>query len=284
MDELSERTHARLMKPPRKKNRLFLRSLWGGFAYDRSFRDLEIFCMFIGYPRSGHTLIGSLLDAHPNALIADELDALRFVEAGFKKKQVCYLVLRNSRRSEEAGRQRTGYHYRVPGQWQGRFEKLRVIGDKMAPTAALRLKFHPLLLESLPRTLQLKTKFIHVIRNPYDVISTLHARQRLPLRQAVEHFFQRCEAVAYVKDKVPPRDVFELKHEAFIGDPKCALRDLCAFLGLSSNDAYYDACASIVFRSPHQSRHEIVWPDDLIVAIARKINDFNFLDGYSYDT
>jgi sulfotransferase family protein len=283
MDELTEQTPARLLKGPRKKNRLFVQSLLGGLAYDRSFRDLETFCTFIGYPRSGHTLIGSLLDAHPNAVIADELDALRFIEAGFSKKQVCYLMLRNSRRSAAGGRERTGYHYRVPSQWQGRFEKLRVIGDKMGGITALRLKFHPALLASLPKLLQLKTKFIHVVRNPYDVISTLHVRQRTPLGQAVESFFERCEAVAYVKDQVP-QHVFDLRHEAFIADPKTALRNLCAFVGLSGADEYYEACASIVFRSPHESRHEIAWPPDLMESIASKSRSFNFLDGYSYHT
>jgi hypothetical protein len=282
MDELTKQTVARLSKPPRKKNRLFVQSLLGGLAYHRSFRDLETFCMFIGYPRSGHTLIGSLLDAHPNAVIADELNALRFVEAGFCKKQLFYLLLRNARRAAAAGRERTGYHYRVPGQWQGRFERLRVIGDKMGGSTALRLKARPSLLESLPSLLQVQTKYIHVLRNPYDVISTLHLRQRTPLLQAVDHFFQRCEAVAYIKERVPEH-VIELRHEAFIADPEAALRNLCSFIGLGGDDVYYDACASIVFRSPHQSRREIDWPSGLIETIARKSSPFHFLDGYSYD-
>ena len=283
MAGMSEQIPPRLLRGPRKTNRLFLRSLLGGIAYNRSFRDLETFCTFIGYPRSGHTLIGSLLDAHPGAVIADELNVLRFIRAGFTKKQVCYLMLWNSRRAAAGGRERTGYHYRVPGQWQGHFQKLRVIGDKMGGSTALQLKFDPLLLESLPRKVQLKTKFIHVLRNPYDVISTLHLRQRTSLRLAVESFFQRCEAVAYIKNQVP-QDVFDLRHEAFIADPKTALRDLCAFVGLTGEDEYYDACASIVFRSAHQSRHEIVWPPDLISSIAGKMKRFNFLDGYSFDT
>jgi sulfotransferase family protein len=238
--------------------------------------------MFIGYPRSGHTLIGSLLDAHPNAVIADELNALRFVEAGFCKRQLCYLLLRNSRRSAAGGRERTGYHYRVPGQWQGRFERLRVIGDKMGGSTALRLKAHPSLLASLPRILDLGIKYIHVLRNPYDVISTLHLRQRTPLLQAVDHFFQRCEAVAYIKERLPEH-VIDLRHETFIAEPKTVLRNLCSFIGLSGEDGYYDACASIVFRSPHQSRREIDWPPGLIETIARKSSLFHFLDGYSYD-
>jgi hypothetical protein len=39
--------------------------------------------MFIGYLRSGHSLIASLLDAHPNPIATHELDALKFVGARF---------------------------------------------------------------------------------------------------------------------------------------------------------------------------------------------------------
>jgi hypothetical protein len=281
MESLSQQTAARLAKPPRKKNRLFVQSLIGGFAHRETFKHLETFCTFIGYPRSGHTLIGSLIDAHPNALVADELNALRFIDAGFSKNQVCYLMLRNSRKSAAEGREWTGYRYDVPGQWQGRFEKLRLIGDKMGGSTALRLKFHPSLLDSLPHVLQLKVKFIHVVRNPFDIISTTHKR-RTPLAHAIEIFFQRCEAVAYVKSRVP-QDVFELRHDAFVAEPEKILRDLCAFLGLSADAQYCQACASIVFRSPHASRHEITWPDGLRATIARKIESYSFLNGYSFD-
>lgn len=278
---MSEPIPPRLSKPPRKKNRLYVQSLLGGIAYDRSFRDLETFCLFIGYPRSGHTLIGSLLDAHPDAVIADELDVLRFIQAGFSKNQVHYLLLRNSRKAAAGGRERTGYDYRVPGQWQGRYKKLRVIGDKMGGATALRLKFTPALMTDLPGLLNLRVKFIHVVRNPYDVISTLHMRQRTSLRQAVDNFFERCEAVAFVKDHAP-NDVFDLRHESFIADPKAGLGNLCTFVGLNGEDDYYDACAAIVFRSPHESRRDIVWPPGLIEAIAEKSSSFRFLDGYCY--
>ena len=40
-------------------------------------QSVEAFCIFIGYPRSGHSLLGSLLDAHPEMVIAHELDVLR---------------------------------------------------------------------------------------------------------------------------------------------------------------------------------------------------------------
>ena len=38
----------------------------------RVFDDVEAFCVFIGYTRSGHSLVGSILDAHDEAVIAHE--------------------------------------------------------------------------------------------------------------------------------------------------------------------------------------------------------------------
>ena len=61
------------------------------FAREAPFKTVEKYCMFIGYPRSGHSLIGALLDAHPNIIIAHELNDLRYFARGFsKRKSIIY--------------------------------------------------------------------------------------------------------------------------------------------------------------------------------------------------
>lgn len=37
---------------------------------------IHTFVLFVGYPRSGHSLIGSIMDAHPNVIIAHEVKQL----------------------------------------------------------------------------------------------------------------------------------------------------------------------------------------------------------------
>ena len=91
---------------------------------------VRTFCQFVGYPRSGHSLIGALLDAHPRAAIAHELNALDFLREDFTRDEILALVLENLRQWGAAGRQWQGYSYEVPGGWQGRFERLEVAGDK----------------------------------------------------------------------------------------------------------------------------------------------------------
>ena len=60
------------MKKPREaedtlaSSRLYLASMPQGSDDRALFDDLKTYCMFLGYPRSGHSLIGALLDAHPD--------------------------------------------------------------------------------------------------------------------------------------------------------------------------------------------------------------------------
>ena len=61
----------------------YLASYYKGRENREIFDNVQTYCMFIRYLRSGHSLIASLLDAHPNAIATHELDALKFVGARF---------------------------------------------------------------------------------------------------------------------------------------------------------------------------------------------------------
>ena len=110
---------------------LYVTSFFWGTVYQKKFGDLKTYCMFVGYPRSGHSLVGSILDAHPNMVISHELNALKYLEKGFTRRQLYYLILTNSRRFNMVGRAHEGYVYHVPNQWNSKFSKLLVLGDKM---------------------------------------------------------------------------------------------------------------------------------------------------------
>lgn len=42
----------------------------------RIYDKVKVFLLFIGYNRSRHTLLASLLDAHPNVIIANDFNIL----------------------------------------------------------------------------------------------------------------------------------------------------------------------------------------------------------------
>lgn len=266
----------------------YLASFYRGRENRELFDGIGTYCMFIGYPRSGHSLIGSLLDAHPSAIIAHELDALKFIEAGFNKNQLYQLLLDNSRRFARKSRQWTGYTYEVPGQWQGRFDKLRVIGDKKGGRSTLRLAENPELLHRLRKTVATDIRFIHTIRNPYDNIATMHKRalehaRNQALNTTIEDYFSRCQMNANLKERLENGVVLDVRHESLVEDPTSLLHDLCAFLRLGCEKDYLEGCASIVFSLPHKSRYDIEWDPETLATVRAGIRRFSFLEGYSYE-
>jgi hypothetical protein len=205
------------------------------------FRDVRTYCMFVGYPRTGHSLIGSLLDAHPRIVIAHELNALRLFKWGFSQRQVFYLLLKNSRKMAVAGRSYHGYSYAVPNQWQGRFEQLQVLGDKKGATSAWRFYHEPGVLEWIRNRIGIELKFIHVIRNPYDVLATMtHRSRRKPLDTHIDVFFQLCSSIDRLKKRSQDLQIYDVRLESFIEDPKSQLEGLCSFIGVKAEARYLE--------------------------------------------
>ena len=100
--------------------------------------------MFIGYPRSSHSLVGSILDAHPEIIIPHQYDVLKYwnkyrSSTARKRKISKYHLFYDlhQQSSEQAifGIRSTfaragsmgGYNYNVPGLWQGGYQtRIRV--------------------------------------------------------------------------------------------------------------------------------------------------------------
>src|SRR5918999_2019352 len=144
---------------------LYATSLMQKNSNAKFFREIRTYCTFIGCPRTGHSLIGSLLDAHPRMIIAHEMDVLIFLQHGFSRNQIFHLLLENSKKMAAAGRRHSGYSYEVPNQWQGGFEKIQVLGDKKGAHTAMGFYREPGLLDVLRSKIDAELKFVHVIRN-----------------------------------------------------------------------------------------------------------------------
>lgn len=252
------------------------------------FTEVETYCTFIGYSRSGHSLIAALLDAHPNIVMAHELRAVKYVQFGFGRDALYYLLFQMTRIRGHSWKRGGGYTYDVPEQWQGSFKNIRVIGDKHGQFTVTTLASNPELLQKLRDVVKVPVRFIHVVRNPFDNIATIALRKAkhnsLDIQATIDRYFAVCESVMKVKAMADSVDVFDLRHEDFIRDPKAQLRNLCLWLGVEPSSSYLDACASIVFESPHKSRHKLEWNVALKQEIESKMHLFPFLEGYTFES
>ena len=158
----------------------WLRKLSDKIFTPRKYEDLTYYCMFMGYPRSGHSLVGSILDAHPNCIISHELDALKHLDEINSRYDLFDLIANNSAHYAKEGRNWTGYSYDIAGQWQGRSDGLKVIGDKKGGSSTDQYDADEGVINRLHDVVGLPMKIIHVIRNPYDIISTRFLRGKNP--------------------------------------------------------------------------------------------------------
>ncbi len=266
-----------------KFKRRALRTLAQSVYYRRTLGSIEKHCLFMGYPRSGHTLVASLLDAHPNIIISSGVDPLQYLERGFAHAQLFCLYFRQSRRFARTERKSGGYSYVVPNQWHGRFNALKVVGDKSGDLITDRLLRRPEQLDALLRYPRVEHKFLHVIRNPYDNIATCAARNRISLEEAARYYFALCETVQAARRRIGEEGWLDVWHEALIDDPRAALTRLTGFLGQSASASYLDDCASIVYKSPHQSRHKASWNTALIREVGARAKRFSHLAHYAFD-
>lgn len=263
---------------------LYLNSLLGGLANTKTFQNIEKYCIFLGCPRSGHTLVSALMDSHPNMIISNELDALKFFANGFSKQQVYYLILEHSKADAKIDRNIGGYSYKISNQGQASFNQLKVIGDKHAPLTTTRLCMEPTLLESLYNKVGVPIKFIHVIRNPYDNIKTMATKDfgGLKLEVAMELYFLLCQGVTSIKERIDPSNILNIRHESLIENSQKVLEEINDFLGVDTPNAYVENGSKIIYNKPHKSRHETKWNEQLINTIRENIDKYDFLKNYEY--
>lgn len=252
------------------------------------FDGVRTYCVFVGHNKSGTSMLGGLLDAHPNVVLSDECDALRYVEGGFGREQIFYMLLRGARAEARKGRvtarRLQPYSYAVPGRWQGRVQEPLVVGDGTTGTTTRRLGADPALLDRLVGVMDgVDVRLIHVIRNPFDPISVMMVRGRRSFRNAIDHYFAACCTLVDIRERVVPERLLPVRYEAFVSDPVHGLSEVCRFLGVQPNPGYLEACARIIRRRPDRSRSLVEWTDPWIEEVERRMSEFDFLGGYSYE-
>ena len=257
------------------------------------YEHLSRFCTFIGCTRSGHSLVGALVDAHPNAVVAHEVDVFRTpwrtdaaVELRYPDRVTLFDEL-VKRAEEQAHEGRVGYRmrpdgteyptsYAVANQYQGRVIDLRVIGNKRGQEVCRAITRDRTSLERLRDQVELPIKLIHVVRNPFDNIATM-----TPLHgeRTIVRYFDRAAAVVIAKQD--GWDVLDVYIEDMIASPQTELGHICSFLDLAAPPDYLRDCANVVSAEVSETRDRRIWSHADVVAVQRRIAKYPWLARYA---
>lgn len=281
----NKRLRRRLLREDRQNWRMPAQWLVTGYEAKRqraAFADFAAYTMFLGYPRSGHTLIGSLLNAHPDVVIAHELNALRYVQWGFDRDRILALLLRRDRDFGRLGRCWSGYDYSVPGLWQGRWRELKVLGDKRGGATTRLLHRRPWLLDKLRERIRLPLRVFHHVRNPFDNIARMAAVSGATLDYAIERYFRNVDWACETMARLDRSELMHVYHERIVAEPRETLARLLAHLGVEADPGYLETCAGHVLANPRRSRDRFEWPDTTVEDVHRRIDRYPHLAGYRF--
>ena len=282
---------------------------------DAEVEGVNKFVFFIGYPRSGHSFISSILDAHPNIVIATEYvlndrcraahDAGILLKLFWNKLSVFNHLYKSSFVSSKCGwrsdaNTSKGYNLNIEGQWQGSFSQLRIIGDGAAGLTSSGIIHHSGMkcVREMVDTLDIAVTGIHVVRNPYDMIATAMLYKSSSVRgekvqqtkvqpnlieqmEPVITVFEDASAVLLVKTTTTI-DVLDIHIEDFIQDPKTAVTRLCSVLDVPCPQDYIESCYKKSYKNVVRTRDRIEWNLDVMKYISQQINKYSFFQGYSF--
>lgn len=244
------------------------------------FPNLRQFVVIIGNARSGTSLLGSIIDAHPNAMVANETSASRLFWNSLSAKEIFEEIHANAEINRKNGRHCGGYSYSIT-QEPKNLNDIHVAGDKIWNPAMLLLHGDYRLLHHLETILETNVSILHAIRNPFDTVATMHARSGAPVLDRIAWYFNHCEAASAIRQKARCLDVY---HEDVIASPEQEIVKILTFLGLLPNPAFVAECKTLLFKKPKLTRYNIAWTPDELEAMNANIRDYDFLHRYSFDS
>jgi hypothetical protein len=244
-----------------------------------AYHSLQSFVLIVGNARTGSSLLGAIIDAHPLAVVANESAASANFWRDLDRGTILAEIVENSRRNAAAGRPSGGYHYRIDA--VDATSDLLVVGDKVWNPATLLLHGDHGLILRLAAVLEVPVRIIHAIRDPLDTIATMHARSGAPLPDRIRWYFMHCDAAQAIRNRMPPDAFLDAHHEDLLADPDAEIARLCRFLGLPLDVRHLAGVKRLLFAEPHRTRSNVDWNSADRAEIAARSQTFDFLARYA---
>ena len=156
--------------------------------------------------------------------------------------------------------------------------------------------------EKLKQNALIPLRIIHVLRNPFDIISTnaIYTRDKSLLKYLKEtgnktsdpklsakisYMFNEFRTVTEIIDDIVGREnVLDIHNCDLVADPRGTLTKIFNFLEviMSTTEHYLDVCAAKVFKSVSRSRDLMEWPPELREMVETKMKEYEMLSRYSF--
>ena len=208
--------------------------------------NIKKYLFTIGAPRSGTTMLGYILNSHPNILISNESRVLNKI---FEKKYEFNKAIRMSNinaYNEYIGIKKN--NLTIQSKWKdlniNNFflkKNVTVSGDKKSGSNSVLYKKFKFKFEKFIKN-NGKINFLVIIRNPYDSAKSLlksHKHEAKNIREAIKIIIERNSYAFKLKERFPDR-VKIIYYENFLSNPQKNMIGICKFLKIKTNQKWFN--------------------------------------------
>jgi hypothetical protein len=256
---------------------------------------IERYVSFIGWGRSGNSLIGALLDFHPNIFIKNEFFPMQ--EKFKTQEQIFETILEKIERKRKKRGQGWGSFRHSPFSDMYKGPPIVVGGKKGGKTSN---DLHEDTLElsqdgkniiisgnkkqfdrAYDEIIKVPVKWIHVQRNPYDNITTMRKKGKWTTPEdAIKLYFWQAQSVEKI---LKERDCISIRLEDVIQNTEKEVEKMCNHLEIPVYNKYLNHCRKVVWKEPRRTRHSVKWwTPEKIEQVKEEMKKYNFMEGCEY--
>lgn len=243
-------------------------------SYASSLRNLRGIVSFLSFSGCGHSLLSSMIDAHRNAIVSREQLLLNKLYLGrIDKDKMLKAAIVSSGKYTQLGRFHKGSNtsHLVPNQSNGVSSDIHILGDKHGFGVVAYINGCSDYLSRLNSILMLPIYFIHMQRNPLDVIA--HTR-KFETRHSISMIAKKVESkfllLREALKKVGKSNYLTVSYEELVNHCDDTLIKILDFLHLDSYKGFTADCAKIVDKSKVNEWDDVNWTP-LSLEIAHKL-------------
>ena len=123
-------------------------------------------------------------------------------------------------------------------------------------------------------------RLVYAIRNPFDVIATMHRRSGLSIRDRIRWYFMHCEAAEALRERLAAR-FLDSHHASLLADPDAELSRVGDFLALPQDPAHVAAVRETLIERPRRTSDDLEWSPADMADIQSRMADFECLARYA---
>ncbi len=239
---------------------------------------MKYWLSFMGYPRSGHTLVAAILNANPNVMCSNQLHL-------FNETVLDIDYIKNYSTMPNTWKATTQIPH-VPKQ------EITVVGDKTGHRTVALLGKNPQRLGAFKQLVEVPIKWIHVVRNPYDNLGTwgrleydIKVRKKMnpnikqEMNIVIEEYRKLNETIAKLKRS---EDILTINHEYIITRMHNTLEEIADFLEISFDPVWRDNVRGKVWKKARVTRGKVQWTLNQKRVVQGIIDKYEWLNGYAF--